>query len=261
MVLLDPGRLRNARVERGAVTVELVQAASHDDLAAERIAFRRRVLEWRDQWSMEADARLRAVAAARVEHLAAEIKGLSHKDLALARTGYGSVKIVAEIIDAATKAAEKLLVEAGAALGAIAAHHLQIEAQAAAGTSTGGFDTGDLAEFGRSAAPIAVAAGLGLALPGIATTTSVALVGLVTPSTVSVPLLAVGIGGIAALGALGVLSFSDLREDQEQRLNDAVQGELEERLFAPSRERRESSLLARLEAGFATAAHDLTGIQ
>jgi hypothetical protein len=241
------------------MTLAIMQPTSHEDLAAERIALRRRVLDWRDHWSMEADLRLRAVSASRALDLTAQIKSLSYKDLALARTGYGPMPLVAEIVQATQHAAEKLLLEAGAALDAIVAHHLQIETRAAGGTGSGNFDNRDLADLGRTMAPFAVAAGLGLALPGLATTTSVALFGLVTTSTVSVPLLVAGVGGIAALGALGFLSLTDLRVDQERRLNDAIDSDLEARLFAPPTGSREPSLVARLEAGFAGIATGLIG--
>ena len=198
------------------------------------------------------------VREARSEGIAAQIKALSHKDLALARTGYSPMPAVGELVEAIKQAANDIVADAEASLNAIVAHHLRIEAEAAKVSAGAGFDSVQLVAFGRTAVPLAAAAGLGIALPGLATTTSVALFGLVTTATVSVPVLAAGIGGVAALSALGIVSFSGLRADQERRLSDAIADELETRLFEPVRLGREPSLLASLEAGLARAADDLT---
>lgn len=228
------------------------------NLAAEQIALRRQVLDWRDRWSIEAELRLRAVLAARSNQMVVQINCLSHKDLALARIGGAPIPILAEIVDEATRIADRLLIEAGDGLAAIVAHHLDIEARAAVDVPANRLDRGQLIAMGKSAAPILAAAGLSMALPGLATTTSVALFGLVTTTTVSAPILIAGIGSIAALSAIGVLNLSGLRRDQERRLRDAVYVELEARLLVLAGDGREPSLLARLETGFAEAADHLT---
>jgi hypothetical protein len=243
----------------GMMDLETIQETSPGHLAAERIALRRQVLDWRDHWSIEAELRLRMVWAARSDAIAAQIKALSHKNLALARTGYSPMPAVGELVEAIKQAANDIVADAEASLNAIVPHHLRIEAEAAKVSDGAGFDSRQLVAFGKTAAPIAAAAGLGIALPGLATTTSVALFGLVTTATVSVPILAAGIGGVTALSVLGVVSFSDLRADQERRLGDAIAGDLEKSLFQPVRLGREPSLLASLEAGLARAAEDLTG--
>lgn len=241
------------------VDLETTELTRPEHLAAERIALQRQVRDWRDHWSIEAEIRLRTAWAARSGALDAHIKSLSHKDLALARTGYHPLPAIDALVEAIVQAASAVVAEAEASLNAIVAHHLRIEAEAAAISGGAGFDAGQLVAFGKTAAPIVAAAGLGIALPGLATTTSVALFGLVTTTTVSVPILAAGIGGVAALSALGVVSLSGLRTDQERRLSDAITAELEARLFEPARPGRDPSLLASLEAGFARAADDLTG--
>lgn len=242
-----------------ASPVAASSAACDADIAAKWIAVRRLLLDWRDRWSIEAELRLRAVSNARADDLAAHINGLSHKELALARTGYAPLPILGEIVDEVAMAADSILADAEASLAAIVVHHLNVEARAAADAARGGLDADELVAIGKSVAPIAAAAGLGLALPGLATTTSVALFGLVTTTTVSVPILTVGIGGIVALSALGVVSLSGMRDSQERRLRDAIYRELEARLFAPAENGQEPSLLARLEAGFALAANQLIG--
>jgi hypothetical protein len=240
------------------MTLAMVRAASHEDLSAERILLRRRVRDWRDHWSLEAELQLRGLLAARASDLDAQITNLSHKDLALARTGYSPMPILVEIVDAATMAADRLVAEAQAALAPIVTHHLEFEARAGASSGTGGLSAGDVASAGITAAPIAMAVGLGFALPGLATTTSVAMLGLVTTSAVSAPILLAGIGGVAALSAFGVVRLSGLRADQERRLTEAIHSELEARLFAPLGQGAEPSLSARLEAGFARVANELT---
>lgn len=239
------------------MTVQTIQDVPLSDIEAERISLRRQIRDWRDHWTVEAEIQLRRLWAVRKVSLETQVKALSHKDLALVRTGYNPAPGVDDLVGAIVYAANALVAEADESLNEIVAHHLRIEAAAADAHGGAGFDIGQLVSLGKSAAPIAAAAGLGIALPGLATTTSAALFGLVTTTTVSVPILAAGIGGVAVLSALGVVSVSGLRADQERRLGEAITAELEARLFDPLQLGGEPSLLASLEAGFARAANDL----
>jgi hypothetical protein len=227
--------------------------------AAERIALRRQVLDWRDYWSIEAEVRLRTVLAERSPAIDTQIKSLSVTGLALARTGRRPIPAVANLVEAIEQVARDIVAEAEASLNAIVAHSLAITAEAATVGHLADFSARQLRGLGQTVAPLAAAVGLGIALPGLATTTSVALFGLVTSTTVSASILIAGIGGVAALSALGVINFSGLRADQERRLSETVAAGLEKGHFVPVTHGREPSMLAKLEAGFAQAANQLTG--
>jgi hypothetical protein len=224
------------------------------DRTATQGLLRRQVRDWRDHWTLEAQIAVRRAVAARMGTLAEAIRALPVKELALVRTGFGALPEVAAILQAASDAAGQVVEQARAALGAIVTDHLAMQVRAADGTAPAGLDTRDLLALGQAAVPFAAAVGLGLALPGMAVTTSTAMFGLVATSAVSLPVLAAGIGGIVALSAFGAINLPTLRTGQEAKLLAAIEAELEKRLFAPAAQGRPPSLLAQVEAGFAEAA-------
>jgi hypothetical protein len=105
-------------------------------------------------------------------------------------------------MEEASSLAERIVADARGELAEIVAHHLLIEAQAGRGEAAQGVSGEQILAIGRGIAPLAAAAVLLAALPALATTTTVTVFGLVTTSTVSLPILALGGAGVGALSYL-----------------------------------------------------------
>lgn len=224
---------------------------------AERIALRRRILNWRDAWSMEAEARLSKFASEKANGIATWANGLRAYQLAAARTGMADFPDLPGFIEEASKLANMVVANAHRELTSIVAHHLEIEARAGRAQPAKGISADQVLEIGRGVAPLAAAATLLAALPALATTTTVSFFGLITTSSVSLPVLAAGAAGVGVLGYFGVINVGDLRTRQERILIEAIEGVMEAQLLAPDTEGKDHSLLARLHKGFADAATSL----
>jgi len=228
-----------------------------EELAVAQILLRRRVLEWRDHWIIEAEVRLRARGLAVTADLAKIIAGLRTHELMAARAGITHPPALPAIVEEVSLEAARLTIAAHDALKGIVAHHLAIEAEAGKAGRSGAWADQVLA-VGQGIIPLAAAAGLLAALPSLATTTTAVMLGFAAVTTVSAPILLAGTGGAAVLGALGVVNLKGLRGAEERKLRAAIEAEMERRLFAPAGGDGDPSLLAQLQRGLADAALQMT---
>ena len=224
---------------------------------AERIALRRRVLDWRDDWSIEADARLSRLCSDEASKVVPWVRGLRIYELTGARIGFTEYPALPQIVKDAARQADWIIDKARGELAQSVAHHLKIKAEAGSVQTGQSIGTDQILAIGQGVAPFATAATLLAALPGFATTTTVTMFGLITTSTVSLPTLAAGIAGVGVLGYIGAINVGDIRIKQEQVLIDAIQSAIDGRLLAPEHQNEDRSLLCQLQTGLAAAATEV----
>ncbi len=225
---------------------------------AERIALRRRVLDWRDDWSIEAETRLSRLCSEEASKVVPWVRDLRAYQLTAARMGFIEYPALPQIVAAAGRQADWIIDKARGELAQIVAHHLRIEAEAGRVHAGQAIGTDQILAIGQGVAPFAMAAALLAALPGLATTTTVTMFGLITTSTVSLPVLAAGMAGVSALGYFGAVNVGDIRAKQERVLIDAIENAIDARILAPERRTNDLSLLSQLQAGLAAAATAVT---
>ncbi|GGE95339.1 hypothetical protein [Sphingomonas prati] len=242
---------------------DVIGAAAADNAAIDRdaqlIALRRRVLEWRDAWCLDAEVRLTALCREKAVAVGPWAAGLWVHQLAAARAGFIKYPAMPQIVEEVGARAEWIVGKARVELTGIVAHHLEIETRAGRADAAADTAMGQVLAIGRGAAPFAAAAALLAVLPGLATTTTVTMFGLVTTSTVSLPVLAIGAAGVGALGYFGVINVGEVRSGQERVLIEAIEAAIEARLLASENKGTEPSLLAQVQKGFAAAAADVIG--
>jgi hypothetical protein len=224
---------------------------------AERVAFRRRVLDWRDHWSAQAETRLTGLCRDRAAGIGTWAASLPTLQLAAARLGRVECPILAETMADANGESAAIEADARHALTDIVVSHLQIEARAGRDGKASGLNGRDWAAIGKGVGPLVAAGALLASLPTLATTTTVGMFGLIVTSSVSVPVLAAGAAGVGALGYFGVLKVGDLRSGQERRLVESIEAVIETRLLAHDRSVTPPSLLLQLQDGLALTATDV----
>lgn len=239
-----------------------VSQASHMSAAlnVERIALRRFVLDWRDHWMIEAEIRLRRACEDARPAIAAAVATLPLMDLLLGRATFiekSALPLAAGPADAEIK---RIVEEAQTALSALIVHHHEVSTKVADAAAAKGMAPDQMIALGRGLAPIAAAVGIAAVLPGAAVMTNTAMLGLVTVSTVSMPVLALGIGGAAVLAATGAVNLADLRAGEERKLHERIDAAIEERILSPLAEvAGGSSLLAQRQRDFMATAETLIG--
>lgn len=194
---------------------------SADSEFAGNVLSRRLILEWRDECLVEAELGLSRVVMDLTPIIKTEVEKASSYELFIGKTKFCSDKIdplINKRLAAELKRLENL---AEAQLGKLIQKTAGFEQEEFGSKVEGGHWESAL-DFASAGAPVLLAAGALFATPALAVGSAAALLGLATTSVVSVPAIAVLVGGAAILGSTGLTRGLGLTQRQVTRVCDQI---------------------------------------
>lgn len=227
-----------------------------NDLRAERIALRRRLLDWRDRWQVESERRLLNVCTSELsKDIDAKLAAAPVWNLFIANRLLRN-EITPLVNAAARTTVEMLTRDAQGDLGAVVQHHLAVEAQLAADQTDPDL-RGAATSLASSLGPLAIGAAAAGVTPLLAATTTTAMFGLVTVTTVSAPMLATGAALAGAAATLGIWQASNLKDKRIAQLRASIDRRIARNVLATDSGQAAPSVLVQLQRAIGATAEQL----